>query len=615
MITRRRFLSAAAATAIASRASTWVRAQTRRYDLIIRGGRVIDPSTRLDAVRDVAISAGRIAAIDASITGDAAETLDARGKLVVPGLLDIHTHVARSAEGPLLVLQDGVTGWIDAGTQGADHIADTIAIARSAPQQGRVLINIGRAGLLPEGDTMDLARADVTAARDAIARNRDVIVGVKARLSRDVAGANDYEVLRRAQEVASSFGLPVMIHMGQTISPLPKLFELLKRGDIVTHMFAPPPNSIVDDKGRILPAVLAARQRGVWFDVGNGQTGHIRWDTVDAIMKAHFWPDTFSTDWNTNSRQTGVVDLPNCMSKLLGYGMSVPQAVAGVTANASRAFPVFRDRGTLKAGSPADVAVLELREGNFEFLDNFKGTITGRQRFFPSATVLAGKRISRLAIASILGAAISACGGSNTASGPTRLGTTMSFFVTSARSTTGHLGGLRAADDRCQTLAAAAGVGNKTWRAYLSVAHDPTRGNRPTDARSRIGLGPWFNANGVEVAGNLAELHARRGDPAVFIDEKGQRINGQWPGSPSPIEHDIMTGSNADGTLLPGFTCDDWTSSSTTTFGQVGHADGLGPNGDTSGSLSSWNSAHSNQNCSNTAPRGGAGRIYCFATD
>jgi len=615
MITRRRFLSAAAATAIASRASTWVRAQTRRYDLIIRGGRVIDPSSRLDAVRDVAISAGRIAAIDASITGDAAETLDARGKLVVPGLLDIHTHVARSAEGPALVLQDGVTGWIDAGTQGADHIADTIAIARSAPQQGRVLINIGRAGLLPEGDTMDLARADVTAARDAIARNRDVIVGVKARLSRDVAGANDYEVLRRAQDVASSFGLPVMIHMGQTISPLPKLLDLLKRGDIVTHMFAPPPNSIVDDKGRILPAVLAARQRGVWFDVGNGQTGHIRWDTVDAIMKAHFWPDTFSTDWNTNSRQTGVVDLPNCMSKLLGYGMSVPQAVAGVTANASRVFPVFRDRGTLKAGSPADVAVLELREGNFEFLDNFKGTITGRQRFFPSATVLAGKRISRLAIASILGAAISACGGSNTASAPTRVGTTMSFFVTSARSTTGNLGGLRGADDRCQTLAAAAGVGNKTWRAYLSVEHDAARGNRPTDARSRIGLGPWFNANGVEVAGNLAALHARRGDPAVFIDEKGQRINGQWPGSPPPIEHDIMTGSNADGTLLPGFTCDDWTSSSTTTFAQVGHADGLGPNGDTSGSLSSWNSAHSNQNCSNTAPRGGAGRIYCFATD
>src|SRR4030095_3848756 len=118
-------------------------------------------------------------------------------------------------------------------------IADPVAVARSAPQQGRVLVNIGRAGILPEGDTMDLARADVGAAKDAIARNRDFIVGVKARLSRDVAGTNDFEVLSRAQEVATSFGLPVMIHMGQTVSPLPRLVNLLKPGDIVTHMFAP----------------------------------------------------------------------------------------------------------------------------------------------------------------------------------------------------------------------------------------------------------------------------------------------------------------------------------------------------------------------------------------
>jgi len=392
MLSRRAFLSGAAAIGV--RAAT-AGAQTRTYDLMIRGGRVIDPASRVDALRDVAIAGGRIAVVARNIAGDATGTIDARGKLVVPGLLDIHTHVARSTDGPPLVLLDGVTGWIDAGSQGADHIADTIAVARSSPQQGRVLINIGRAGILPDGDTMDLARADVAAAREAISKNRDVIVGVKARLSRDVAGANDYEVLRRAQDVAASFSLPLMIHMGQTISPLAKLFPLLKRGDIVTHMLAPPPNSIVDDSGKIEPAVLAARQRGVWFDVGNGQTGHIRWDTVEKIVKAPFWPDTFSTDWNTNSRQTGVIDLPNCMSKLLGYGMTVPEAVARVTVNAARTFPVFKDRGTLKVGAPADIAVLELREGTFEFLDNYKGTITGRQRFFPFETVLAGKRVAR----------------------------------------------------------------------------------------------------------------------------------------------------------------------------------------------------------------------------
>jgi len=196
---------------------------------------------------------------------------------------------------------------------------------------------------------------------------------------------------------------------------------------------------------------------------------------------------------------------------------------------------------------------------------------------------------------------------------PSATGSTIGFFVTSTKSTTGNIGGLAGADYLCQGLGTAAGAGNKIWKAYLSVERDVDNGNRSTDARSRIGNGPWRNARGVLVANNLAELHARRGDSTVFIDEKGQPINGQWPGSPSPVEHDIMTGSTADGTLLAGFTCGDWTSDSAATFGQVGHSDGLGPGGDTSGSLSSWNSAHSNQNCSNTAPRGGAGRIYCFA--
>ncbi len=395
MLNRRRFLSVAAASAGAAIFARGRRVFAASFDLIIKGGRVIDPSVRLDAIRDVAISGGRIAAVEASIAGDAADTIDAKGKLVVPGLIDIHTHCGRFPQGPGLVLQDGVTGWIDAGSQGADHIADTIAVARSSPQQGRVLINIGRAGILPEGDTMDLKRADVDAARDAISKNREFIAGVKARLSRDVAGENDYEVLRRAQEVATSFNLPVMIHMGQTISPFSKLVDMLKRGDIVTHMFAPPPNSIIDDSGHILPEVLAARRRGVWFDVGNGQKGHMRWDTIGAIMKAGFWPDTFSTDWNTNAHETGVIDLPNCMSKLFGYGMTVDQAIARATVNAARIFPLFNDRGTLNVGAPADVAVLELRKGNFQFLDNYENKITGHERLLPSATVLAGKRVPR----------------------------------------------------------------------------------------------------------------------------------------------------------------------------------------------------------------------------
>ena len=390
MMNRRQFVYAAASAAMLARASNVLAAT---YDVIVKGGRVIDPSLRINAIRDVAIAGGRIAAVEANIAADAEETIDARGRLVVPGLLDIHTHYARDNEGPTVCLADGVTGWIDAGSQGADHIADSVAVAKSAPQQGRVLINIGRAGILPGGDTMDISRADVGAAKDAIARNRDFIVGVKARLSRDVA-ADDVEVLGRAQEVATSFNLPVMIHMGQTVSPLPRLLNLLKRGDIVTHMFAPPPNSIIDDNGYILPEVLAARRRGVWFDVANGRRGHLRWDIVDRVLQAGFWPDTFSTDGNTTSRTTaGVIDFPNVMSKFLSFGMTLDQVVARATVNASRVFPLFNDRGTLNVGAPADVAVLELREGAFEFVDNYGNKRTGRQRLFPSGTVLGGKRV------------------------------------------------------------------------------------------------------------------------------------------------------------------------------------------------------------------------------
>lgn len=189
----------------------------------------------------------------------------------------------------------------------------------------------------------------------------------------------------------------------------------------------------------------------------------------------------------------------------------------------------------------------------------------------------------------------------------------MSVFVTSATSSTGNLGGLAGADATCQRLAAAVGHGSRTWRAYLSAERDATNNNQPTNARDRIGAGPWYNASLVLVASSLAELHGRSGDAAAFVDERGQRINGQWTGSPTPNEHDILTGSNADGTLATGLTCADWTSDSASLSAQVGHSDGMGPNQSTAGALASWNAAHTNQNCSNTAPRGGAGRFYCFA--
>ena len=311
MLSRRQFVHSAATAGALLLTGSGRRGRTCEYDLIVRGGRVIDPSLRIDGVRDVAVAGGRIAAVEPEIDAGAAEVIDAGGKVVMPGLLDVHSHYGEDEEGPRICLSDGVTGWVDAGSRGADGIDEVVAIARSAPQPARVLINIGRRGIARGGDTMDLHLADVTAAKAAIARHRDVVVGVKARLTKGVA-ADDVEVLRRAQEVATAFDLPVMIHMGQTSSPMSVLVGLLKPGDIVTHMFAPPPHAIVDDAGRILPEVLSARRRGVWFDVANGRSGHLRWDTFDSILAAGFWPDTISTDGFSSSRRArSVVDFPN----------------------------------------------------------------------------------------------------------------------------------------------------------------------------------------------------------------------------------------------------------------------------------------------------------------
>jgi hypothetical protein len=186
-----------------------------------------------------------------------------------------------------------------------------------------------------------------------------------------------------------------------------------------------------------------------------------------------------------------------------------------------------------------------------------------------------------------------------------------SFFVTSDTSRTGNLGGLSGADARCTALANAAGFGQKTWHAYLSAEQGPVH------ARDRIGTGPWYNSKGVVVAADLAALHSPTlvGDAEVFLDEHGNKINGQWQGSPQPNEHDILTGTNADGTVMAGMTCADWTSDQTGMAAQVGHSDGLGPNMNASGFFSSWNSSHANQSCNDTVPRGGSGRIYCFAVD
>ncbi len=219
-------------------------------------------------------------------------------------------------------------------------------------------------------------------------------------------------------------------------------------------------------------------------------------------------------------------------------------------------------------------------------------------------------------MALLAGPSAAGCGDGDGPTSPSG-GPPLSFFVSSATSATGNLGGLAGADAICQRLATAVGQGSgRLWRAYLSVERDASNGNRPTNARDRIGLGPWHNANGVAVANNLTELHTRSGDAAVFIDERGQRINGTVGGVADAQRARHPDRLDSRGTLMAGLTCADWTSASTDGIRRrsaTPTVSGAGAESRPGSARLVERRAHECRAAANTAPGGGAGRIYCFA--
>jgi dihydroorotase len=363
------------------------------YDLIIRGGRVVDPAQRIDRVADVAIRSGKIAAIRPDIDPTAAtRVLIAPGMLVMPGLIDIHSHVADKELTPAQCLATGVTSLVDGGSRGAQNVDDLVKIAQGSPNHVRILLNISGRGLADgANELLDIEKANVAAARRAVERSRDWIVGIKARLSRSAAGEHDLEAVRRARQVADPLKIPIMVHIGDTAAPLPDILELLRPGDIVTHMYAPAPHGMLDDNGKVLPQMIEAKRRGILFDFGNGRTAHWTWDVAERAMQQGFLPDTISSDITAAGLTDQVISLPNVMSKFLLLGMPIDQVIARVTVNAARAIPEYKSYGTLKTGAAADVTVLDLREGEVEFADNYGGKRMGRRRLVPYAVVMSGK--------------------------------------------------------------------------------------------------------------------------------------------------------------------------------------------------------------------------------
>lgn len=372
------------------------------YDLLIRGGRVVDPSQNVDAVQDVAISEGKIKRLAARIPeNEARQVIPAAGKIVTPGLIDLHTHVFPYV-GPYGIEPDpycvtrGVTSVIDAGTSGAFTFPAfrRFIITRAATRIRALLhvVSIGMvAGSTPNmGELEDLRYCDPELAARVASENRDLIVGFKIRFSKQYTGPNDLEGMERARVAADEAGLPLMIHIGGSYSPLKDFLDLMKKGDVVTHSFNSHPNGILDASGKLIPEILAARQRGVLIDVGHG-AGSFSFHVMEKSLQQGFLPDTISSDLYSANINGPVFDLPTTLSKFLLLGLSLHDVIERATVNAARVFTFGATVGTLRPGAEADIAVLELRDGEFTFTDSDGKTRSGKQKVVPVVTVRGGK--------------------------------------------------------------------------------------------------------------------------------------------------------------------------------------------------------------------------------
>ena len=379
-----------------------------KFDLVIKGGDVLDPSQSLRGKRDIGIRYGLIEVLEADIPAERAlRVLDASGKLVTPGLIDLHCHVfpygsAIGIPADELVAHQCTTTCVSAGDAGANNFA---AFRRYVVAQTRTrlyafvhIANIGLAGFpVPELYNINYARVD-EAAR-AVAENTDLVLGIKVRMSENVIAKHGTEPLQRAIAACekAGTGTKVMCHIGgvETSELMSQILDLLRPGDILTHAYTGAPNSggaftnIVQD-GRLLPAALAAKQRGVVFDVGHGG-GSFDYTVAEPAMAQGCPPDTISSDIHVFSGNTpGMPYLTWVMSKFLGLGFTLEQVVAMATVNPAKVINRMPKLGTLQVGAPGDVAIMELVEGEVSFVDTRNNRRTGRAYLKPVQTVTAG---------------------------------------------------------------------------------------------------------------------------------------------------------------------------------------------------------------------------------
>jgi dihydroorotase len=413
-LSRRKFLGRAGSVALAAAMPAHAAmGPNDKFDLVIKGGDVLDPSQSLRGKRDIGIRYGLIEALEADIpAARALRVLDAGGKLVTPGLVDLHTHVypygsAIGIPADELVAFQCTTTCVSAGDAGANNFA---AFRRHIVAQTRTrlyaFVHIANVGLtpFPVAELYNIDFAQVDACARAVAENADMAIGVKVRMSENVIAKHGTEPLKRAISACekAGTGAKIMCHIGgvETGELMSQILDLLRPGDILTHAYSGAPNlagaftNIVQD-GRVLPAALAAKRRGVMFDVGHGG-GSFDYTIAEIAIPQGCPPDTISSDIHVFSGNTpGMPYLTWVMSKFLGLGFSLEQVVAMATINPAKIINRVPKLGTLQIGAPGDVAILELVEGPVSFVDTRNNARTGRAYLKPVQTVTAGVPFGR----------------------------------------------------------------------------------------------------------------------------------------------------------------------------------------------------------------------------
>jgi dihydroorotase len=376
-----------------------------KYELVVANGDVLDPVQRTRGKRDIGIRFGQIAAIAPSIPPDrAVQRIDVAGKLVTPGLIDLHTHLCPHLGIGLpadeLVPITATTTAVSAGDAGAHTFGN---FRHGVVPQSRTRLfgfihisSIGLAGGLAPGEMLNIDYANVEACAKAVAENADLVLGVKVRITDTVVGQNGLEPLRRAVKAAEMAGkqFRVMCHIGAAPGNLSDLLDLLRPGDILTHAYSGAGNNTVQN-GRVLPAAMAAKQRGVLVDVGHGG-GSFDYTVCEPAMQQGFGPDTISSDIHAVSINTpGYPTLPWVMSKFLGMGMPLEEVVARATSVPGRIIGKVPGLGTLTIGAPADLAIFDLIDGPVDFVDTRNNKRSGTRKLIPVLTVKGGRPYGR----------------------------------------------------------------------------------------------------------------------------------------------------------------------------------------------------------------------------